>query len=102
MALQAKDPTLDLKRLQRCLNDLISLLALPAVWSSREPAEIVQILIDALMRMLTLDFIYARLEGISPEIPMDFLRVADSCQLRVSPGAWSHNSSQGSPESCRW
>src|SRR5215469_4487317 len=49
------------KRLQGCINDLISLLAFPAMWSGRAPAEIVGMLLDVLVRMLRLEFAYVRL-----------------------------------------
>ena len=59
---QVEDPAQEIKRLQRCINDLVSLLALPAIWSGNEPSQIVQMLLDALLRMLSLDFICARLK----------------------------------------
>jgi len=49
------------KRLQGCINDLISLLAFPAMWSGQAPAEIVGMLLDVLVRMLRLEFAYVRL-----------------------------------------
>jgi hypothetical protein len=61
MNAQVEDPHQDVKLLQRCINDLVSLLALPAVWSGNEPSQILQILLDALLRMLNLDFACARL-----------------------------------------
>jgi len=82
---QVEDPDQEVKRLQRCINDLVSLLALPAVWSGNQPSQIVQILLDALLRMLNLDFICARLQD--PVNPgwLEILRVSDSCKLRITP-----------------
>ena len=37
------------RRLQRCINDLIGLLALPAVWGDSDPSRIVRTSIDALL-----------------------------------------------------
>jgi PAS domain S-box-containing protein len=51
----------EVRRLQGCLNDLISVMALPALWSGRGPMEIVEALLDGLVRILRLDFAYARL-----------------------------------------
>ena len=51
----------EIKRLQRCINDLISVLALPAMWSGGEPSRIVDSLLDALLGMLQLDLVYVRL-----------------------------------------
>jgi PAS domain S-box-containing protein len=51
----------EIKRLQGCINDLISLLALPAMWSGQDPAQMVSTLLDVLVGMLRLDFAYVRL-----------------------------------------
>jgi hypothetical protein len=34
------DPALEIKQLRCCMDDLLSVLALPAAWANREPAEI--------------------------------------------------------------
>ena len=52
MDAQPGDLAEEIKPLQRCVNDLVSLLALPAMWSGGEPSHIVQTLLDALLRML--------------------------------------------------
>jgi signal transduction histidine kinase len=80
---QGRDSAEQIKHLQRCINDLISLLALPAVWSGNEPIQIVQMLLDALLRMLNLDFAFARLNHPVTTAPLEFFRVADSCQLKM-------------------
>jgi hypothetical protein len=41
----------EIRRLQGCINDLISLLALPATWSSPKSAQIVGTLLDVLVGM---------------------------------------------------
>jgi signal transduction histidine kinase len=51
----------DVKQLQRCLNELVAILALPAIWTDLEPRQIAHTLIDALVRLLRLDFAYIRL-----------------------------------------
>jgi PAS domain S-box-containing protein len=83
MEKQVQDPAREIKRLQRCINDLVSLLALPAIWSGNEPSQILEMLLDALLRMLRLDFICARLKGPVAAAPLELLRVADSCKLKV-------------------
>jgi len=83
MHLQEKDPAEEVNRLQCCINDLISLLALPAIWSGNEPRQIVHILLDALLRVLRLEFAYARLKDPVTTAPMEVLRVADTCKLTV-------------------
>ncbi len=82
---QEKDSAEEIKRLQRCVNDLISLLALPAIWSGNEPTQMVHMLLDALLRMLRLDFAYARLKDPVTTAPMEILRVADSSKLTTLP-----------------
>src|SRR5438128_1484697 len=66
----------EIRRLQGCINDLISLLALPAMWSGREPSQVVGILLDVLVRMLRLDFVYARLNVVAGGSPVEAVRVA--------------------------
>src|SRR5215831_2883873 len=51
----------EIKRLQGCINDLISVLALPAMWTGQDPEQIVNTLLDVLVGMLRLDFAYVRL-----------------------------------------
>ena len=54
----------EVKRLQSCINDLISVQALAAVWSGQESSQIVGTLLEVLVRTLRLDFAYARV-GVS-------------------------------------
>jgi signal transduction histidine kinase len=61
MKAQSEHVSGEIKRLQRCISDLVSLLALPAVWSGSDPSQILQTLLEALMRMLRLDLISVRL-----------------------------------------
>lgn len=81
-----EDPAQEIKRLQRCLNDLVSLLALPAIWRGGEPSQIVQTLLDVLVRMLGLDFAYVRLNGAFGAVPVEVLRVAEYSKIVLSPG----------------
>ncbi len=85
MDLQERDSAVEITRLQRCINDLISLFTLPAIWSANEPSQIVHTLLDALLRMLRLDIVFARLKDPVTGAPMEILRVADSCKLKVPP-----------------
>ncbi|MFZ0478089.1 MAG: PAS domain S-box protein [Terriglobales bacterium] len=52
----------EIKRLQGCISDLVSLLALPAIWSGGDPSQVLHILLDALLRMLELDLACVRLK----------------------------------------
>jgi PAS domain S-box-containing protein len=61
MAEQPESPAEEIKHLRRCINELVSVLALPATWTGSEPSRIVGELLGALLNMLDLDFVYARL-----------------------------------------
>src|SRR5229473_3201700 len=75
----------EIRRLQGCINDLISVLALPAMWSGQESAQIVSTLLDVLVGMLRLDFAYARLKDPVDEAPIELVRLAQSRPLTVRP-----------------
>src|SRR5271154_5229551 len=75
----------EVKRLQRCMNDLLSVLALPAMWSGAEPTQIVHTLLDALLGMLRLDLVYARLKALNGEAPIEMVRVARSWRPLPQP-----------------
>lgn len=85
MKAKVEDSDSEVKRLQRCINDLVSLLALPAIWSGTEPSEIVEMLLDALLNMLDLEFVCARLDDPVTAAPVETLRVAKACKLKVPP-----------------
>jgi len=78
MKAQLEHPADEIKRLQRCINDLVSLLALPAVWSGSTPSDIVHTLLDSLLRMLDLDFVYVSLTNLVDAAPSETVRVAQS------------------------
>jgi PAS domain S-box-containing protein len=67
----------EIKHLQRCINDLISLLALPAIWSGGDPSQVLHTLLDALMRMLRLDLVSVRLTAPVGEWPVEIVRIAE-------------------------
>jgi PAS domain S-box-containing protein len=73
----------EVKRLRGCLNDLISLQALPALWSSLEAPPILESLLDALLRILRLDFGYARLNAVMGGSPFEVTRLA-GCRHQAS------------------
>jgi len=75
----------EIKRLERCINDLVSVLTLPAIWSGGEPSQILHTLLDALLSMLLLNFVYVRLKDPAGEGPMEIVRVAQSLKLMPRP-----------------
>jgi signal transduction histidine kinase len=54
-------PTEEVARLRGCLNDLVGIMTLPALWAGGEPQQIVSTLLDALLGMLQLAFVFVRL-----------------------------------------
>ena len=93
MDAQPEDLAEEIKRLQRCINDLVSLFALPAMWSGNEPSEIVQTLLDALLRMLELDFVYVRSRDSGGQSPIEMVRFAPAQEkprrlARYSNAGW--------------
>src|SRR6266403_1608392 len=80
----------EIRCLQGCINDLISVQALPAMWTGQEPAQIVSTLLDVLIGMLRLDFAYARLKDPAGESPIELLRLPQSQNLTASPQDIGH------------
>ena len=66
----------EITRLKACINDLISVLALPAIWSGHEASLIVSTLLDVLLGMLRVDFAYLRLKSTIGDAPIEMVRVA--------------------------
>jgi PAS domain S-box-containing protein len=71
------DKTVDeVKRLQNCINDLISVLALAAIWGGSEPREMLGTLLDSLVAILRLDFAYACVDHWIDGSPIELVRFA--------------------------
>ena len=92
---QPTELTEEIKRLQRCINDLVSVLALSAMWSGAEPSQIAHTLLDALLGTLQLDLIYVRLKEVAGQPPIEMIRFAhaserivDSHEVGVSLKQW--------------
>jgi signal transduction histidine kinase/PAS domain-containing protein len=71
------ETTAEIKRLQSCINDLISVLALPAIWSGSEASHILGTLLEVLLTMLRVDFVYARLPDASDGPAIEVVRLGD-------------------------
>ena len=85
METQPERPAEEIRRLRRCINDLVSVLALPAVWSGGDPTQIVRTVLDVLLGMLRLDLVYVQLKDLLRETPIEMVRVAPSRELTLSP-----------------
>ncbi len=68
----------EIRSLQGCVNDLLAVLALSAMWIGREPPRILGTLVDAVFGMLGLDLAYARLNARQEDGAVEVLRVAPS------------------------
>ncbi len=73
-----RDGSNNIKSLQGCINDLISLMAMPAIWDGSDVTKVVETLLDVLLRMLGLEFAYARLDSTVQSLATEVCRVADN------------------------
>ena len=64
------------KQLQRCVNDLVSIMALPAMWVGRDPAQIAESLLDSVLGMLDLDFAHLHLNDPSGDLSFEVARLS--------------------------
>jgi signal transduction histidine kinase len=67
----------DVQQLRACLNDLVSTMALPALWTGGEPMLIVDTLLDALVAMLHLTVVAARVTDPDSGRSTDVVRLSD-------------------------
>src|SRR5262245_360714 len=72
------DPTTDVARLRGCVNDLLSIMAMAALPSGGEPAQVLTTVLDALVGMLRLAFVFARLNDPEGGLPIEIVRLAES------------------------
>ena len=72
------------RRLQRCINDLVSVLALPALWTGGDAPRVANILTNSLQGMLRLDISYIRLNNVAGEAPIELASVAEADGLNLS------------------
>jgi len=68
----------EISRLRRCVNDLASILGLPAIWTGHDSSRVTTTLLDVLVRLLDLDFAYARTFDPADESPREWMRSADT------------------------
>lgn len=80
-----KHPGDEIKNLQRCMNDLISIMALPALWSGGDPSQIGRTLVDVLQHLLHLQFIYVQLKDPRGETPLEVSRVDQTSAIAMLP-----------------
>ena len=90
MTAQVEQAAEEIKRLKACINNLISVQALPAIWSGGQPTQIVSALLDMLPEMLSLDFAYARLIGSNGSPPLESARLMQERNLAIPPQTIGH------------
>ena len=76
----------EVKSLKACINDLIGVVALPAIWVTGEPSNIVETLLGVVLRMLSLDFVYACVIGETEHAANETLLAAEPNTLTSRPG----------------
>src|SRR5947208_16664229 len=75
----------EIKRLKACINNLISVQALPAIWSGGQPSQIVSALLDMLPKLLSLDFDYFRVKDSTGGAPLEMVRFPQDRNLTTEP-----------------
>lgn len=85
MAAEPESSAEEIRHLRRCINDLVSVLALPATWTGGAPSQIVGNSLDALVSMLSLDFIYARLRESTGTAFIEMVRVGTNWESKPRP-----------------
>ncbi len=78
MRQETVDPEQEIKRLQRCMSDLVSVLALSPALNNSEPRRMVETFLDALFKLVNVDFLYARARVSSHEDPVEVLRAFET------------------------
>ncbi len=82
-----KNTSGEIKGLQGCINDLISVVSLPAIWKSFDTSQIVRNLIESLVGMLRLDFGYARLNDCNNGSSIEILDLFQHEKKSIQPQA---------------
>src|SRR5262247_3035846 len=73
-----KRTTQEISHFRRCINELASLLALPAMWTGQDCSRVISTLFAVLVGMLDLDFAYARTADSADESSREWMRSADA------------------------
>src|SRR6266576_3368366 len=85
MEAKVEEAANEIKRLKACINNLISVQALPAIWSGGNPSQIVSASLDVLIKMLSLDFAYARVKDSTGGASLEMARLAKDRNLTAQP-----------------
>lgn len=81
------EEAVEVRNLKTCINNLISLVSLPAIWTGRDTRQTITVLLDVLLDMLHVDFVYIKLNTAGDSIPLEMIRCAQSkdreCQIEL-------------------
>jgi len=75
----------EVKRLQSCINDLISVMALAAIWTGNESCQMLGTLLESLLAILRLDFACARLNDSIDGSAIEVVRLAQRQHPSAQP-----------------
>ena len=95
MKVKHEHPSDEINRLQGCINDLVSIVALTARWSGAEPSQIVSTVLDVLPGMLRLDLLYVRVQEPAGGPPIEMV-------YTTNPGAHPPSSREIADRLIRW
>jgi transcriptional regulator with GAF, ATPase, and Fis domain len=73
----------EIQALRRCMNDLVSVLALPAMWTGHETSRVATTLLELLIRLLDLDFAYLRASDADAGSPLEWVRSAEGTNRAI-------------------
>lgn len=92
--MQADFLDIENERLRDCARDLVSVMALPAMWVGREPHHIAESFLDSIVEILDLDFAHLHLNDSSSDALLEVTRLSDWAR-NVAPrfaellGSWT-------------
>ena len=78
------DRAAEIRRLQGCFNDLIGVVALPALWNGLDSSRIAGTLLDVIVEVLRLDFGFARLNDPEGAPPLELVRIGQTNNTKIS------------------
>ena len=78
------DRAAEIRRLQGCLNDLVGVMALAALWNGLDSSRIAGTLLDVIVEVLRLDFGFARLNDPEGAPPLDLVRIGQTNNTKIS------------------
>jgi PAS domain S-box-containing protein len=78
-----QDHTDEIRSLEGCLTDLVSVVALPALWTGRDPSRLLTTWLERLVSIFMLEFAYVRLAEPIDEAPTELLRTSRHAEATV-------------------